>query len=87
MKKLILTIAVLFAAGSTAFANENGAEQTENPCIAGYQWYKDQNACIRKTERTFAVAEKCTPGETRRVPDPNNPKKFKIQECGYVKGE
>ena len=54
-----------------------------NPCKTGYQHYPDKNECIKiRANPDFAGKAKCTPGEVRRVPNPNKPGHLIEQTCG-----
>ena len=75
---------------ATQTATAPAATQTgdsANTCDAGYKYYPDRNECQRIYDRpVLAEKAKCTPGEKRRVPDPNRPGYTLLQVCGKVAG-
>ena len=65
---------------------ESSRFEKKNPCTEGHQWYPSKGECI-ETHALVDVVEKapCTPGQTRRIDDPSNPKGFRILPCDYIR--
>jgi hypothetical protein len=52
-------------------------------CEQGFRM-NSRGECIEMHEPRLVERAACTPGETRRVPDPARPGGFRIHECGTI---